>query len=461
MELSSKVSGRLDFLTEPARKIPVVGEFDLCVVGGSCTGVFAAVRAAQLGLSVALIERNIIFGGMATAAQVNGWFSLFDTTGEKQIIGGLTHEVIERLRRRDAVQDYVRADGPACRFNSAELAHRLDELVLENRIRPFLQTMFAGAVREGGRVVAAIIEDKSGRRAIRARFFIDASGDGDLLRRAGFDAWQEKAIQPVSYQMLAGGLGSAAEAWERWENVKMRAAQFNYPLTNAMQTATPWFIGHPPDDSVLNIFGARLNGVDASDADALSHVIMEARRHQRALLELLHVDNAVIPSAVAHAHALGIRETWHAKCLHKLTGEELLYGASFPDAIARGTYPVDIHSEEGVVLRYLDGRESQAQRDGSVVKRRWRPEGEETPRYYQIPFRSLVPVGADNLLVAGRIIDADREAFGAVRVMVTTNQMGEAAGVAAALSLQKDVSPAKLPPEELRRAMMESGSSLE
>lgn len=442
------------FLSEPPREVPVVGEFDLCVIGGSCTGVFAAVRAARLGLSVALVERNILFGGMAAAAQVNEWHSLHDLSGKRQVIGGLTHEIIERLRRRHAVHDHVRDSGPSYRFNSAELAHCLDELVLEHKVRLFLQTSFTEAQREGHRVTAAIIEDKSGRRAIRARFFIDASGDGDLLRRAGFRAWQHEAMQPVSYQMLVGGLGTPREAWELWQRVKDRAAEFHYPLENA----TPWFVQYPPSDAVLNVFGARMNGVDASDADAQTLAILEARRRQRALLEMLRSESREkTPHALALAHALGIRETWHAKCLHRLTGDELLGGVSFPDTIAHGTYPVDVHGREGTLLRYLDGRETLVRHDGSEVKRRWRVEGAETPLYYQIPFRSLVPEQAENLLIAGRLIDADQEAFGAVRVMVTMNQTGEAAGVAAVLALQSGVSPAKIPHETLRRALEDGG----
>ena len=71
----------MPFIAEPARATPVCHEADLCVVGGSCTGVFAAVRAARLGLSVAVIEQNTVLGGMAVAAQVNEWHSINDTTG--------------------------------------------------------------------------------------------------------------------------------------------------------------------------------------------------------------------------------------------------------------------------------------------------------------------------------------------------------------------------------------------
>ena len=105
---------------EPARDVPVVHECDVCVIGGGGTGVFAAVRAARLGATVALVENNGFFGGIATAGLVNIWHSIYDTAGERQIIGGLTVEVIERLQKRDAVRVMVHcnqtgeAAGVAC-----------------------------------------------------------------------------------------------------------------------------------------------------------------------------------------------------------------------------------------------------------------------------------------------------------------------------------------------------------
>lgn len=449
----------MNSIHEPARETPVIGEYDLCVVGGSCTGVFAAVRAARLGLNVAIVERNILFGGMATAALVNEWHSLEDTNRHRPIIGGLTLEILNRLRRRNAVRDTPHSSGLRYRFNSAELALELDEVIREHGIRAFLQSSCVAAVREDDRIDAAIVEDKSGRRAIRARFFIDASGDGDLLRRAGFAATKNEHLQPVNYQLIAAGFQGIPKdpAIGLWDRVKLRAAEFQYPLENA----TPWFVDYPAPADVQNIFGARLNGVDASDADQATAAILEGRRRQRALLDMIRSEFGCEVSVVALAHALGVRETWHARCIHRLTREELLAGTPFSDAIARGTYPVDIHSEEGTLIRHLDGREEVVGLDGSITWRRWREASDNSPSCYHIPFRSLVPQDADNLLVAGRLLDADREAFGAARVMVNLNQTGEAAGVAAFLALQSGHLPSGLSETQLRCRLIEGGSLLE
>ena len=119
----------------------IVHECDVCVVGGSCTGVFAAVTAARLGVRVALVEQDGFFGGVATAGLVNIWHSLFDQGGRQQSIAGLTAEMVERLRQRDALQGHIKG---LLFLNPEVLKLELDKLVVEHEIRPFLHTMFAG-----------------------------------------------------------------------------------------------------------------------------------------------------------------------------------------------------------------------------------------------------------------------------------------------------------------------------
>ncbi|MFH1496633.1 MAG: FAD-dependent oxidoreductase, partial [Verrucomicrobiota bacterium] len=204
-----------------------------------------------------------------------------------------------------------------------------------------------------------------------------------------------------------------------------------------------------------------LNGVDASDADDHTAALLEARRLHRAYLDMVRAHPAGLkPVVVAWAHALGVRQTWHARCRHRLTGDEILRGQAFDDAIAQGTYPVDIHSADGTILRYLDGREEFVPKNGPTEWRRWTPEGSPVPACYHVPYRSLLPVDADNLLVAGRLLDADREAFGGVRVMVNMNQTGEAAGVAAALAHRANLPYAAVPASTLRSTLNAGGSLL-
>ena len=198
-------------IIESERQVPVAAEVDLCVIGGSCTGVFAAVRAARLGLRVALVEAQGFFGGTATAGLVCVWHSLLDTVFERRIIAGLTQETIERLRVRDGAAAFESNPSVAFTLNPYELMVVLDEMVTESGIRGFLHARFAAPVVEDGRVTAAIIEDKSGRRAIKARVFVDASGDGDLVHRAGLPMWSQADLQPPTTCMVLHGYEAFVE----------------------------------------------------------------------------------------------------------------------------------------------------------------------------------------------------------------------------------------------------------
>ena len=182
---------------DPARSVgaaKAAGEFDVCVVGGSCTGVFAAVRAAAAGMRVALVERNYFFGGTATAGFVPVWHSLFSLDGSRRIVGGYTQQVVERLAAKGLATLHDARDGRSesayCFFNTAALQGELYRMVMERGVRTFFGASFVAAeVDRPGHVARAVIEDKSGRRAIAAKFFIDCSGDGDLVARAGFETW--------------------------------------------------------------------------------------------------------------------------------------------------------------------------------------------------------------------------------------------------------------------------------
>jgi hypothetical protein len=158
-----------------------------------------------------------------------------------------------------------------------------------------------------------------------------------------------------------------------------------------------------------------VDGLDCSDADQLSSAEFEGRRQIRALFDVVRArfkDGEKLKLA-ALASYIGVRETRRCEALHRLTEKELLTGVRFPDAIANGCYPVDVHNEVGLVFKYLDGRQ-RTQRystDGSKAEmreERWLPEGAPHALFYQIPYRSLVPKGAKNVLCAGRLVDSTR-----------------------------------------------------
>jgi hypothetical protein len=460
----------METIHEPAQETPIVHTCDLCVIGGSSTGVFAAVRAAQLGAKVALVENNGFFGGVATAGLVNIWHSIFDTVGQRQIIGGLTVEVIERLRRRDAAVTYAPSNPSRyAAFNSAELILALDQLVREHAaIRPFLHTRFVRPVAEEGRMTAAIVEDRSGRRAIAARAFIDATGDGDVIARLGLPCTRQDDLQPPTVCAILCGLDEVAARNPGFDlGSAGRASRF----PNALEQGFLWHAEAVGLPGARMVAGTRVHGADCSDADQLTTAAIEGRRQARAIRDIVHdhFDGGEAVSLAALSSTIGIRETRHAVCRHRLTEQEVLMGVRFPDAIANGSYRVDVHHSEkaGLTFRYLDGREVHVAPRQPGVEGRWRSAQDEEPTFYQIPYRCLVPLGtqgtsdaqgAENVLVAGRLADADRGAYGAIRVMVNCNQTGEAAGVAACLARQEDKPVAAINTGRLRDTLRDLGA---
>ena len=447
---------------ERPRTTPVVHDCDICVVGGSCTGVFAAIRAARLGARVALVECNGFFGGVATAAKVNVWHSRYDTAGTREIISGLTVEVIERLCRRKVA--FLNApDNPSqyAVFNSAEMVIELDRMVLEHRrIRPFLHALFVDGVVEAGRMTHAIVEDKSGRRAIRAAYFVDATGDADLLTRIGLSTRKDSVLQPPTMCALIDGLDEVRRANPGFSMAK--AIYDKSRFANALDYGFVWSAQSVGFPGVQMVAGTRVSGADCSDADQLTKASMEGRRQVRAIRDILH-DNFKGGDAVsvgALPARIGVRETRHVKGLCQLKEQEVLEGVRFDDAIANGSYRVDVHhpDREGLTFRYLDGREIYVVPGKLHEQRRWREKRAADPTFYQVPYRSLVPQGSRNVLCAGRMVDADRGAFGAVRVMVNCNQMGEAAGTAAYLALEAGGGVADVKPALLRSTLAAGGS---
>jgi hypothetical protein len=207
----------------------------------------------------------------------------------------------------------------------------------------------------------------------------------------------------------------------------------------------------------------RVFHADAADADQLTRAEIEGRRQVRAMMDVLrkYGPPGTLIALADLAATIGVRETRRILARYRLTGDDVLSGRRFEDAIANGSYPVDLHHADGpgITLRYLDGTERVIPERGMPARAgRWRDPLPEDPTYYQIPFRCLVQERVRNLVLAGRMLDADRAAFSAVRVMVNMNQTGEAAGVACALAIQGDCAIGDVDPQHLRRTLAEGGS---
>ncbi len=440
-------------IREEAKDIPVIAEADICVLGGSCTGVFAALRAARLGASVVIVEKQNNFGGTATSSMVNVWHSRYDTEFKKEIISGLTLETVERLKKRNAVNERHHNVSHGYDFNSDELKIELDEMILEAKIKPYFHTFFCAPVVKDEELIGVIVENKSGRGAIKAKMFIDATGDGDLCHWLGLPTYISDQLQPPT----------TCARFSEWSSLKgyslnkiILKHHEQYDLPEGFSWGT-----YVPGSDIYMLAGTRVYGVNCANADDLTHAEFEGRRQVRAIQDIIreHCPDSKI-TLQALPSQIGIRETRHVKCQYQLKGDDVLYGKRFDDAIANGSYRVDIHHQEkpGITFRYLDGTERYSRPGFPSKKSRWREKTEINPTFYQIPLRSLIPGKYGNLIVAGRMLDADKAAFSAVRVMVNMNQTGEAAGTAAYLALSQNKPIDELDPADVRKQLTEGGS---
>lgn len=404
------------------------GYYDVVVVGGGCTGVFAAVRAARGGMKVAIVEKGNCFGGVATGGLVNIWHSLYDIYKREQIIGGLTKEVVEILVKKG----YGKIEGTESghiSFDPNALKWILDQLVTENHIKVFFHTFYNSLVADGSSIQKIIVGNKNGLGTITAKFFIDATGDGDLCRDAGLEAYTDDAIQPPT----PGCFLSKKIEKDLGELIALHGEEFG------LQDDWGWGGTIPGLEDIYFRADFHIFGKNCNHAEDLTEAEIEGRRKIYALCELLkkydHPDHAV----VALCSHIGIRETVHYKTRFRATEEDLLLGKGYEDTIMRGTYRIDIHhhNDNGITFKYLDGRQVTyyGKANRRVTSNWMKDKGITTPPapYYQVPFGILVQEKIRNLIPVGRMLHADRGAFGALRVMVNLNQLGEAAGVAACL----------------------------
>ncbi|MBE7462896.1 MAG: FAD-dependent oxidoreductase [Planctomycetes bacterium] len=437
-------------IAEPARRVPVLAECDVAVLGGGPAGVCAAVAAARAGARTIIVERHAYFGGMATAANVNIWHSLWSQTFEQQVIGGLAQEILDRLEAIGAMRNN-RPDGRGMYTicsESTKLCY--DDMIVGSGVRVLLHAWLAGAATdEHGNITAAILETKSGRGALRAKVFIDATGDADLCARAGAPTNVGDAAglcQPPSLCFRVGGIDfkKAEDAGVNTRTIQAELFKGTMDYNGGKYPTFLWGTKSVWRKDEYMFAGVRVPGVVCSKWDDFTRAEIEGRYQLRWVMENLRrfpgYENC---SLVDIGAQIGVRETRRIEGEYTVQEHELLEGHRFHDTIAQGTYPVDIHNPTGpgIVFRKLDGTEYEVLGDGTGIGRRWdgQPEGapKKTTPCYCVPYRSLIPKGLKNVLAAGRCVSATHEAAGALRVMINAMSFGHAAGAAAAQAVAR------------------------
>ncbi|MFO7871404.1 MAG: FAD-dependent oxidoreductase [Kiritimatiellia bacterium] len=410
-------------------KMPVSAETDVLVVGGGPSGTAAALAAARNGADTLLIEQFNCMGGVATAGG-HGYIAKYDEPGTgRRIVGGIAHEIGNRI----ADSGFGIRDSNGASFEVEGLKLILERMAEESAVSFLYHTFFCDTLVENGSVTGAVIQNKSGRQVIKARRVIDCTGDGDAGFHAGCPCEtgrpSDKRCQPVTLMFTIGGVDwektskwrknyQMAEAWEKAQkNGDMRAFQKNIMGW--------WWTPTRPDFVGVNF--THIIHVDSTSAEDLTKATVEGRKQA---YETIEVYRKYVPGMekcymVSTPNTVGIRESRRVMGDYVLTEEDIKAQREFEDNICYGCFFIDIHHIDG------PGMDSTVWRPGNGFK-------------YHIPYRVLLPKGAENILIAGRCVSCTHIALGSVRVMVQCMGMGEAAGTAAALSLEKNVTPRQL-----------------
>lgn len=414
----------MGWVVEPERKIPVTSETDVLVCGGGFAGVAAAIAAAGQGARTLLLERYGFLGGLVTGG-------LVITT--PPLDNGLNRELAERLVRHQA---YAPLQSPGAEMVELKMRaidpeivkYELVEMLQERGAELLFHTLIVGALREGDAVTGVLIENKAGRQAIRAKVVVDATGDADVAAFAQAPLRIVRKPITLMFNMADVDVERVLARIGNWSNLKsvvrqaVERGELAFELGTGLEWGAPGVHAEclvPPGE--INVWSGNLRGVDALDPVQISRAEIVTRDHVMRLVRFLRksVPGFERSRIELTAPMLGVRAT------RQIVGS---IAPTMPEV--RGT-------------RFPD----------TVVK----PYAEDSMR---LPYGTLLPRGAEQLLVAGRCISADEEAMGQLRLIPVCSATGQAAGTAAALALQDKVPPRRLDVAALQQALAAQGVDL-
>ena len=433
-------------------RIPLLMETDVLVVGGGSAGCTAALAARERGRhDVVLLERYGFLGGSST--QVLDTFYGFFTPGPepRKVVGGIPDRVVDALEAEGAV--FLRPNtygaGTGVTYDPERLKLVWDELLARAGVRVLLHaTLVDAEIAPDGRIVGVVISTKSGMFRLRARRFVDASGDADLCHWAGIAYERAGEIDPA--QTLTTTFRMCNVDLDRFERAggKRMLAERMARAVEEGRHALPRKAGSAHamvQPGCISTVAVRVADVDATDFEQLGEAEREGRR-QAYRYEAFFRD--CVPGyedarIIGLATQIGVRETRRVHGEYRLTREDCLEVRRFDDRVLLCGAPIEDHR---------DGPAGEEETEWAYV-----PDG----RAYDVPYRALVPRGRDEMWVAGRCFSATHDAHASCRSMAQTMSMGQAAGLAAALSLESDCGARDVPVPLLQHALVELGAVLE
>jgi hypothetical protein len=380
---------------------------DVCVVGAGIAGTSAALESAGLGRRVALVDSMPMLGGQAVHSIIGTFVGLFSNGPNRfQLTHGIADGILGDLGDQGAIHF---AKGPMTTtvyYDEVALQRWIVDKVREAGITVVLGAVMRGAHMDGRRVTELELATRHGDVRVSATGFVDASGDAALTWLAGLPCREpDTPIYGTQIVVLEGVNADHEPSREEFQELLREKAQ-EYGL---VRSAGLVFVFPSRGTGVVNMTHIET----PLEPMAASRVALEGLLQADRAVELLRREfPQCFGDATIRSYGLpGIRQTRWVEARHHLTADELRAAVQFPDAVARCSWPIELHDrEEG----YL-----------------WEPFGDD--HVHTVPLASMIPTESDNLVAAGRCIDGDAAALSSVRVMGPCIAMG--AGAAHALDL--------------------------
>ncbi len=450
-------------------EIPVLFDVDVCVVGGGAAGTAAAVSAARRGAKVVLVERGISLGGLATQGCVFPCMPTF-------VDGSDTPYIIDLNKRMESqgastslgITTDTYYGGGRGQYVPEYLSFVYDEMCEEAGVDILYNAFLAGAVTDGDRIVSCVVQTMEGLARIRAKVFVDGTGDAFLSRFAGVpvEKGSEKTgrNQPMSLRFEMSGIDMGKVYHFFKDEIKdgWVTGEFAKILEDALKEGKPPFLevdkikknekffeggvarGELTEDDILFIQAFAIPGkptvmsmncpempplkFSATDAVSYSKAVTFGRKmmHRLARFFIKNIPGFEKAYIGREASMVGVRESWRIRGKYYMEAEDYLKAHHFPDAVCRTAYPIDIHDVKLDLFEKL-----------------------KKGQYYEIPYRALVTNEISNLLVVGRCASGSFAAQASFRIQPTCMSMGEAAGIAATWGLAHGIPVNEIKWEEI------------
>lgn len=444
-------------------------KYDVVVVGGGPSGVMAAVQSARMGAKTLLIEKGGFLGGSLTLMGVSPMMTFHNPAG-KQVVFGLAQELVDKLIEMGAspghVVDSVTYCSTVTPFDSEAMKIALETMAVNAGVDLLYHSFLASVETDNQSITKIKICNKAGLIDIESKFFVDATGDGDIAFQAGVlqqkGRASDNAMQPMTMNLkISGvdieqiradvltnpsnyefdmGLQEGLARVKSAERLSLKAFTKTWPKyrdknqLNIPREFILFFETNEPGTVVCN--SSRIQGLDGTNPIDITKAEIEGRRQCYEIFRFLK-ENAIGFSKsklISTPYQVGVRETRRTMGDYLLTAKDLMDEKPFIDVIAKGAYPIDIHSPDKV----------------KTETTHLKPD-----HVYSIPMRSLFTSEMTNLVFSGRSISADNEAFAAIRVTPIAMSIGQASGAIAAVASMNNCAVSKVPYSQVRNGLLE------